>query len=56
MSIFISQLATHLNAKFQLSTCYPDRLRQFFDRYSRKFLNFLGKLLSEFQKIPKLSI
>jgi hypothetical protein len=38
------QLATHVHAEFQLS------------HFSRKFQSFLGKLLSEFQKIPNLSI
>jgi hypothetical protein len=52
----ISQLATHDDADFQLFTCYPDRLRQIFDLFSRKFQSFSGKLLSEIQKIPNLNI
>jgi hypothetical protein len=40
----------------QISACYPDGLRIIFDHFSRKFQNFSEKLLSEFQKIPNLSI
>jgi hypothetical protein len=34
----------------------PDRLRQIFDHFSRKFQRFSGKLLSVFQKIANLNI
>jgi hypothetical protein len=47
--------AAHVHAEFQLSTCYPDPLRQNFDLFSRKFQSFSGKLFREFQKIPNLN-
>jgi hypothetical protein len=53
--IYIGQLALHVHAKFQLSTCYSDQLRQIFDHFSRKFKKFSRKLLSEFQKNPNLN-
>jgi hypothetical protein len=56
VSIYICQLATHVHAEFQLSTCYPDRLRQIFDLFPRKFQNFSRKLLSKCQKSAILSI
>jgi hypothetical protein len=53
---FICQLATNGHAEFQLSTCYPDRFRQIFDLFSRKFPSFLRKFLSELKKIANLNI
>jgi hypothetical protein len=38
---FICQLATHVHAKFQLSSFYPDGLRQIFNLFSRKIQDFL---------------
>jgi hypothetical protein len=35
ISIFICQLAKLVNAEFQLSTCYSDRLRQIFDLFQK---------------------
>jgi hypothetical protein len=52
---FIFQLATHVNAEFQLTTCYLDRLRQIVDLFSRKFQSFSWKLLRKFQKSQILS-
>jgi hypothetical protein len=37
------QLAKHIHAKFQLSSFYPEGLRQIFDHISSKFQNFLKK-------------
>jgi hypothetical protein len=54
-SIYICQLATHVYADIQLSTCYSDRLRQIFDLFSRKFQSFSRKLLSKYQKSQILS-
>jgi hypothetical protein len=51
---FILKLAKHVHAKFQLSSLYPDGLRHIFDHFWRKFQDFIGKLLSEFRKIPNL--
>jgi hypothetical protein len=45
----ILQLAKHVPAKFQLSSFYPDGLRQIFDSFSSKIQNFL-------KKISKISI
>jgi hypothetical protein len=53
---FLFHLAKHIHAKFQLSSLYPDGLRQIFDLFSRKIQDFSGNLLSKFQKIPNLSI
>jgi hypothetical protein len=38
---YICQSATHVHAKFQLSSFYPDGLRQIFDLFSRKIQDFL---------------
>jgi hypothetical protein len=51
---YICQLATHVNAKFQLSSFNPDGLRQIFDLSSRKIQDFL-KENSEFSKSQKSS-
>jgi hypothetical protein len=51
---YISQLATHVHAKFQLSRFYPDGLRQIFGLFSRKNQDFL-KENSEFSKSEKSS-
>jgi hypothetical protein len=40
LSIHFYLLATHVNAEFQLSTCYPDRLRQIFDLFQENFRFF----------------
>jgi hypothetical protein len=53
---FHFKLAKHVHAKFQLSSFYPDGLRQIFDHFWRKFQDASGKLLSEFQKKPNLSM
>jgi hypothetical protein len=37
------QLAKHVHRKFQLSSFYPDGLRQIFDNFSSIFQNFLRK-------------
>jgi hypothetical protein len=50
ISIYVCQLATHVHGEFQLSTCYPDRLRQIFDLFARKFQSFSRKVLSKYQK------
>jgi hypothetical protein len=44
---YICQLATHVHAKFQLSSFYSDGLRQICDLFSRKIQDFL-KENSEF--------
>jgi hypothetical protein len=44
------ELAKHIHAKFQLSSFYPDGLRQIFDHFSSKFPIFLRK----FQNFPIL--
>jgi hypothetical protein len=46
------QLAKHVNAKFQLSSFYPDGLRQIADHFSSKFQNFLTKI-SNFSNFGK---
>jgi hypothetical protein len=51
---YICQLATHIHAKFQLSSFYPDGLRQIFDLFSRKIQDFI-KEISEFSKSEKSS-
>jgi hypothetical protein len=38
---FIFNLATHVHAKFQLSSLYTDGLKQIFDLFSRKIQDFL---------------
>jgi hypothetical protein len=38
---FICQLTTHVHAKFQLSSYYPDGLRQIFDLFPTKIQDFL---------------
>jgi hypothetical protein len=43
----MQQLAKHVHAKFQLSSFYPDGLRQIFDHFSSQFTIFL--------KISKIS-
>jgi hypothetical protein len=50
----ICQLATHIHAKFQLSSFYPDGLIHIFDLFSRKIQDFL-KENSEFSKSEKSS-
>jgi hypothetical protein len=49
------QTAKHIHAKFQVSSFYPDGLRQIFDHFSSKFQNFLMKISknSNFEKILK---
>jgi hypothetical protein len=37
-------VATHVHAKFQLSSGYPDELRQIFDHFSSIFQNFLREI------------
>jgi hypothetical protein len=49
---FILYLAKHVHAKFQLSSLYPDGLRQIFDLFSRKNQDFLKENL-EFSKSEK---
>jgi hypothetical protein len=46
------QVAKHDQVEFQPAT----QTRLIFDLFSKKIQNFSEKLLSEFQKIPKLSI
>jgi hypothetical protein len=53
---FYFSISNEWLCQFQLSTCYPDRLRQIFDLFPRKFQSFSRKLLSEFQKTPNLNI
>jgi hypothetical protein len=50
---FILNLAKHVHAKFQLSSFYPDGLRQIFDLFSRKIQDFLKENL-EFSKSEKV--
>jgi hypothetical protein len=40
----------HVHAKFQLSSLYPDGLRQIFDHFWRKFQDFSWKLFSKLKK------
>jgi hypothetical protein len=40
----------HVNAEFQLSTCYPDRLRQIFDLLQENFRVFQKNSLANFRK------
>jgi hypothetical protein len=47
---YICQLATHVYAKFQLSSFYPDGLRQILDLFQGKFKIFLKKI----QNFPNL--
>jgi hypothetical protein len=47
-------LAKHVQAKFQLSSFYPDGLRQMFDLFSRKIQDFLKENL-KFSKSEKSS-
>jgi hypothetical protein len=46
---FILNLAKYVHAKFQLSSLFPDGLRQIFDYFWRKFQDFSGKLFCKFQ-------
>jgi hypothetical protein len=48
------QLSKHVHTKFQLSSFYPDGLRQIFDHFSSKFQNFLEKI-SKFSDSEKSS-
>jgi hypothetical protein len=52
--LFHLHLAKHVHAKFQLSSFYPDGLRQIFDHFSSKFQNFLKKTskFSSSEKVP----
>jgi hypothetical protein len=43
------QLAKHVNAKFQLSSFYPNGLGQIFDPFSRKIPDFLLKKFKVFK-------
>jgi hypothetical protein len=52
----ILNLAKLVLAKFQLSSFYQDGFRQIFYHFWRKFLDFPGQLLSEFQNNPNLSM
>jgi hypothetical protein len=50
---FLLNLAKHVPAKFQLSSLYPDGLRQIFDLLSRKIQDFLKENF-EFSKSEKV--
>jgi hypothetical protein len=54
MQLSILKLAEHDHAKFQLSSFYPDGLKQIFDLFSRKIQDFLKENL-EFSKSEKTS-
>jgi hypothetical protein len=41
---FILNVAKHVHAKFQLSSLYPDGLRQIFDLFQEKFKIFFKKI------------